>query len=140
MTPKATEAQIRAKLRELNPTLFGASATPIVAQKVRFILTGVYKGTGETKLKQFTQLSVLSEESKKANPNLRASRYFRITSTDYTKSVTSTEDVINPGRKPWGTNLFENNAPEFFAEIRRLLTEIEGDKYKFFEVHLKSLF
>lgn len=134
---KATEAQIRAKLRELNPDLFGTGKQPIVEQKTKFLLIGKYnKDAAGNKLAQFTQLSVLSDEAKKANPNLRPSRYFRVTTTDYTKPVTDINEGIRPGRKAWANNIFESQNPELYTEILRLLLldkkETDPNK-KFFE-------
>lgn len=131
---KTTEAQIRAKLRELNPDLFGANKQPLVAQKIRFILTGKYnKDAAGNKVTQFTQISNPSEDAKKANPNLRASRYFRVTSTDYTKTITSPDDVISFGRKPWASNIFESQHPEAYSEIMRLLMEKKDGEFVYFE-------
>jgi len=127
---KATEAEIRQKLIELNPGLFGPAAHPLIPQKTKFILTGKVKVSSDNVEKdQFTLRTKLSDEAKKANPTLRDTNYLRIVKTDYVKTVTSPDEPIVVPRKAWADNLFENQQPEFFSDIIERLKE----KEKWFE-------
>lgn len=136
-----TEMQIILLLTQLNPLRLGKDANPIITGPNTFVLTGkkVQVAGGEP-VKQFVQVSKLTEEAKKANPGLTPGKYLRLTKTEQVKDITSALDEIVAPRKPLADNLFENQNPLLFETLVSLLkkkdaagkyihfTEMEDDR------------
>lgn len=123
MNKVLTDSQVVRLLHEKNPRRFGPNADPLVETKTDFILTGrIKKNSAGNEVIVWLDKSNLTEEDLKANPNLKPSRYLRITRTDAVPDFVPGQPFTIP-RKPIAQNLFENENPLLFNTLVGLLKE-----------------
>lgn len=133
-----TEMQIILLLTQLNPHRVGKDANPIIMGQNTFVLTGKKAQTADgVAVKQFVQVSKLSDEAKKANPGLTNGKYLRLTKTEQVKDVTTALDEIVAPRKPLADNLFENQNPLLFETLVALLKKKVNEENKAKHPNLK---
>lgn len=133
---KKTVEEIRTLLRALNPRKLGSSADPIVMERTSMILTGRIEKGKDGDVEKFIHKTTLSEEAKKANPNLTPTRYFRIMKTNEVQEISAPGALIRTGRRPLADNLFERQQPILFDTLVRLLQE---DKEKGGNYHFEKM-
>jgi hypothetical protein len=116
-------AEVISILRDLNPLKIGKDANPLIPLEAQFTFTGrKAQGANGTERVYWAEFATQTEADKKANPNMKPSRYIRITKTVHAPQITSPTQVLKKGfKRPIVETMFEGENTEIFGELMRLL-------------------